>query len=73
LNQLIRDFLQNTNEEGMLYDTIIQKVEKHLFEIILETYSGKQIAAAKSLGINRNTLKRKIDAMKIEIKKGRIQ
>jgi two-component system nitrogen regulation response regulator GlnG len=73
LNQLIHDFLQNNNEEGMLYDALIQKVEKHLFEIILETYSGKQIAAANSLGINRNTLKRKIDAMKIEIKKVRIQ
>jgi two-component system, NtrC family, nitrogen regulation response regulator GlnG len=73
LNQLIRDFLQNNNEEGTLYDTLIRKIEKHLFEIILETYSGKQVAAAKSLGINRNTLKRKIDAMQIKIKKGRIQ
>ncbi len=75
LNQLIQDFLQNNNleEEGLLYDKLIQKVEKHLFEIILGTYSGKQIAAAKALGINRNTLKRKIDAMNIEIKKGRIQ
>lgn len=75
LNQLIRDFLQGQTlqEEGTLYDTLIQKVEKHLFEIILETYSGKQVAAAKALGINRNTLKRKIDAMQIEIKKGRVQ
>ena len=75
LNQLVQDFLKNNTleEEGVLYDTLIQKVEKQLFEIILGTYSGKQIAAAKALGINRNTLKRKIDAMKIEIKKGRIQ
>lgn len=75
LNQLIQDFLQNQNieEEGMLYDTLIQKVEKRLFEIILGTCSGKQVAAAKALGINRNTLKRKIDAMNIEIKKVRIQ
>ena len=75
LNQLIQNFLQNQNliKEGVLYETLIQKVEKNLFEIILEKYSGKQIAAAKALGINRNTLKRKIDAMNIEIKKGRIQ
>ena len=75
LNQLIKDFLLNNNlkEEGLLYDTLIQKVEKHLFEIVLGTYSGKQIATAKALGINRNTLKRKIDAMKIKIKKDRIQ
>ena len=50
-----------------------KKVEKHLFEIILGKHSGKQVAAAKTLGINRNTLKRKIDAMNIVIKKGRIQ
>ncbi len=74
LNQLIQDFLLNNDlEEGILYDTLIQKVEKHLFEIILKKYSGKQVAAAQTLGINRNTLKRKIDAMNIEIKKGRNQ
>tara|TARA_B100001123_G_C15269113_1_gene1009593 strand:+ start:504 stop:1952 length:1449 start_codon:yes stop_codon:yes gene_type:complete len=75
LNQLIQDFLQNENlkKEGIIYETLIQKLEKHLFEIILGKYSGKQVAAAKALGINRNTLKRKIDAMNIEIKKGRIQ
>ena len=75
LNQLIQDFLQNQNlkTEGILYETLIQKVEKHLFEIILGKHSGKQVAAAKTLGINRNTLKRKIDAMNIVIKKGRIQ
>ena len=75
LNQLIKDFLKNNTleEKGLLYDKLIQKVEKHLFEIVLGTYSGKQIATAKALGINRNTLKRKIDAMKIKIKKDRIQ
>ena len=63
----------NIEEKGLLYNKLIQKVEKHLFEIVLGTYSGKQVSAAKALGINRNTLKRKIDAMKIEIKKDRIQ
>ena len=75
LNQLIQDFLQNQDlkKEGILYEALIQKVEKHLFKIILGKNSGKQVAAAKALGINRNTLKRKIDAMNIEIKKGTIQ
>jgi DNA-binding protein Fis len=48
---------------------LIQKIEKHLFEILLKKYSGKQVATAKVLGINRNTLKRKIDNMKISPKK----
>ena len=75
LDRLIEDFLQNQNlkKEGILHETLIQKVEKHLFKIILGKNFGKQVAAAKALGINRNTLKRKIDAMNIEIKKGHIQ
>ena len=75
LNQLIKDFLHKNHleKEGLLYDTLIQKIEKHLFEIVLATCSGKQVATAKTLGINRNTLKRKIDAMNIKIKKARIQ
>ena len=69
LNQLIKDFLLNNDEKGTVYETLIQKVEKHLFEILLGQHAGKQVATAKILGINRNTLKRKIDAMKISPKK----
>jgi two-component system, NtrC family, nitrogen regulation response regulator GlnG len=65
LNKLLQDFLLNQHEDGTVYEALIQKVEKHLFEILLSKYSGKQVATAKVLGINRNTLKRKIDSMKI--------
>ena len=68
LTRLIQDFLLNHHEEGAVYDTLIQKVEKHLIEILLKKYSGKQVATARVLGINRNTLKRKIDSMKISPK-----
>ncbi len=68
LNQLLKDFLLNNHEEGTIYETLVQKIEKHLFEILLSKYSGKQVATAKALGINRNTLKRKIDSMKISPK-----
>jgi two-component system nitrogen regulation response regulator GlnG len=41
LDQLIQDFLlHNNSEEGTLYETLIQKVEKHLFEILLDKHSG---------------------------------
>ncbi|MBT5869264.1 MAG: sigma-54-dependent Fis family transcriptional regulator [Nitrospinaceae bacterium] len=69
LDQLIKDFLHNNQEEGELYEALSHKMEKHLFEILLDKYSGKQVATAKALGINRNTLKRKIDAMNISPKK----
>jgi two-component system nitrogen regulation response regulator GlnG len=69
--QLILEFFLKNQEaqDGNIYEEIIQLVEKHLFKVALEKHSGKQISTAKSLGINRNTLKRKINAMKIEIKK----
>ena len=69
--QLIREYLLKNQEaqDGHIYEKIIQLVERQLFEATLEKHSGKQVSVAKALGINRNTLKRKIDAMKIEIKK----
>lgn len=71
LNRLIVDYLKDNpwEAEDNLHDRLIQSVEKQLFEILLDHYSGKQVPTAKALGINRNTLKRKIDAMNIQIKK----
>ncbi len=72
--QLIYEYLLKNQEsqDGHIYEKVIQLVEKQLFEVTLEKHSGKQISVAKSLGINRNTLKRKIDAMKIQIKKNKL-
>lgn len=71
LNRLVVDYLHDNpwEDEDNLHDRLIQLVEKQLFEILLDHYSGKQVPTAKALGINRNTLKRKIDALNIQIKK----
>jgi two-component system, NtrC family, nitrogen regulation response regulator GlnG len=71
--QLILEFFLKNQEaqDGRIYEEIIQLVERQLFEVALDKHSGKQVSVAKTLGINRNTLKRKIDAMKIEVKKNR--
>ena len=71
LNQLIRSYLADNkwHDEDNLHDRLIQSMEKQLFEILLDHYSGKQVPTAKALGINRNTLKRKIDALNIQVKK----
>ena len=68
---MIKEYLKQNLEtqDGHIYDNLIQSVEKQLFKIFLDKNVGKQTSIAKSLGINRNTLKRKIDAMKIDIKK----
>lgn len=43
-----------------LYDEVIQQVERPLIELILERTRGNQVKAAKILGINRNTLFKKM-------------
>lgn len=52
-----------------LYNVIIEQVEKPLLELALRAYNGNQVKTALMLGINRNTLKKKIDTYKIKVKK----
>ena len=71
LESLVREYLRDNNWEDRcdLYDSLIQLMEKQVFKILLDKFHGNQVATAKVLGINRNTLKRKIDAFNIEPKK----
>jgi Fis family transcriptional regulator len=48
--------LDNSN----LYDTIIQEVEKALFILVLNETGNNQVKTARILGINRNTLSKKL-------------
>jgi len=52
-----------------LYNVVIEQVERPLIEIALRAYNGNQVKTAQLLGINRNTLKKKIDNYKIRVKK----
>ena len=47
-------------EEGDLYEQVLAKVEKPLFELVLDSVKGNQLRAAKVLGINRNTLRERL-------------
>ncbi|MBI1909499.1 MAG: sigma-54-dependent Fis family transcriptional regulator [Deltaproteobacteria bacterium] len=49
-----------------LHPLIMKRVEKPLLELILERSRGNQIRASRILGINRNTLRKKIKELKIE-------
>lgn len=51
-----------------LYNIILEQVEKPLIELALNNCRGNQVKTAKVLGINRNTLKKKIDTYKITIR-----
>lgn len=52
-----------------LYDIVIEQVERPLLELALRSFNGNQVKTAQMLGINRNTLKKKIDIYKIKVKK----
>jgi len=52
-----------------LYGIVMQQVEKPLIELALTQYRGNQTKTAKFLGINRSTLKKKMDSYKIHVRK----
>ena len=50
-----------------LYETVMSEVEKSLITIVLKETDGNQLKTAKTLGINRNTLRSKIKEYKIRM------
>jgi two-component system nitrogen regulation response regulator GlnG len=58
-------------EDGTLYDRIIGEVERPLIEAMLARHGQNQLRAARALGINRNTLRKRLDMLGIEPDTGR--
>jgi len=53
-----------------LYDRILREIERPLIELSLSATRGNQIRAAKLLGLNRNTLRKKIRDLDIQVIRG---
>ena len=76
LEKLVRSKLEVLFEEQQktpveldgLYDVVLEQVEKPLIELALRVHKGNQVKTAKMLGINRNTLKKKMDTYKIRVR-----
>jgi len=68
VGQLLREHEPNLPPPG-LYQRVIDKVEAPLIAMALNACSGNQIKAADLLGLNRNTLRKKIRMHSIEIVK----
>jgi two-component system nitrogen regulation response regulator GlnG len=54
-----------------LYQRILHEVEVPLIEIALDATGGNQLRAAELLGLNRNTLRKKITEREIEVTRRR--
>ena len=54
-----------------LYTRILKEVETPLIEIALEATGGNQAKCADLLGINRNTLRKKISDLDIQVTRRR--
>ena len=52
-------------DDGTLYDRVIREVERPLIEAILVRHGRNQLRAARALGINRNTLRKRLDMLEI--------
>lgn len=60
----------NLQEMNNLYEMVLHQIERPLINIVLKKTRGNQIKTAEVLGINRNTLRKKIKILDIEVKRG---
>ena len=58
LKRYIKDL--NGTEPKHLYGLVMGEIERPLFEVVMEKAEGNQTKAAEMLGINRNTLRKKL-------------
>ncbi len=69
VEQKIGDFVRamNVGSGKNLYPTLMRAVERPLIELALRETHGNQIKAARLLGLNRNTLRKKITEFQISV------
>ncbi|MBI2370328.1 MAG: sigma-54-dependent Fis family transcriptional regulator [Deltaproteobacteria bacterium] len=67
LEAKLRALLGRVNRENLrgLYPLILQHAERPLLRVVLEQVQGNQLRAAEILGINRNTLRKKLQQLGI--------
>ena len=58
LNRYFRDLDGQTPHA--IYDMVLAAVERPMLEVIMKQAGGNQTVAAQMLGINRNTLRKKL-------------
>jgi len=71
----LKEYFRKTgnDEPSDLYALIIERVERPLIELVLDAARGNQVKAAAILGINRNTLRKKMTTLKIKPRRGPVE
>lgn len=64
MNKILTDSFFNANK-GSIYKTVLDEVERKLLEETLIRVHGNQTKAAEALGLNRGTLRSKIEYFKL--------
>ncbi|MEW6410184.1 MAG: helix-turn-helix domain-containing protein [Nitrospirota bacterium] len=59
-------------DNGNLYFSVIGEIERCLISLVLRETGGNQVRASRILGINRNTLRKKIRDLNIKIDRLRL-
>ena len=70
LNKSIKHYVSqmDVKQNGGLHELIIGAIEEPLVQMVLNKTNGNQTQAANILGLNRNTLRKKIKTYQIKCK-----
>jgi two-component system nitrogen regulation response regulator GlnG len=70
ITKKLTPFIEKTDSKGRqeLYETIMPFMERPLIKLVLKKTRNNQVRAAELLGINRNTLRKKIKELRINLK-----
>jgi two-component system nitrogen regulation response regulator GlnG len=75
IEERIREFVRRCGEaiddEENLHGLFLRQMEKPLIKVVMEAARGNQIKAAGILGINRNTLRKKLADLSLTPKKAK--
>lgn len=65
LHSMVEAYI-DSGQRGNLYQAVLSETEKPLIELVLRYTEGNKLRAADILGINRNTLRKKIEEYNLE-------
>jgi len=73
VEQKLKDFLHRMRSSGSrnIYEMLMREFERPLIQLTLKETQGNQVRAAELLGMNRNTLRKKIQELKIPVQKNK--